>query len=227
MSSAAGESSGNTHDLYDRHAAAMAQFDRNLDALVYPINRMYLIAATKRLLADTFGYTDKEAATRTEILDEQHDLPTGHELDDYAEAAAELLKVGLFDKLPEEYIISHGEEGFDEWAELFLASVLRGHTEDSPSYEHSEECPDQRFCPALVLGRMVSDQLIEHIRPLDQNIGYLPYSRELVHMNVTIIKLLHKFGVFDGAEADSLLDEYQEWIDFSDVPLDYDKTLFE
>jgi len=227
MSSAAGESSENTHSLYDKHAAALTQFDRNLDALTYPVSRTYLIAATKRLLADMFDYTDKEASTRVEILDEQHDMPTEHELDDEGEVAAKMLKVGLFDKLPEEYIISYGEEGFDEWAELFLESVLRGHTEDSPSYGHSEECSDQRFCPAIILGRMVSDQLIEYATPLAQNFGYLPYSRELVHMNVTIIKLLHKFDVFDEGDTNCLLEEYRDWIDSSGVPLDYDETLFE
>lgn len=207
--------------------AAIELLEHNLNALVYPVKRDTLKEVTKRFLIGTFDFSPAEADVRTEILDEGRDLPAEYEVDEESpEVVSEMLKLGLFDRLVEEYIVAYGEKAFDEWIEPFLGSVLRGHTEDTPSYEHLEECPD-RFCPAVILGRMVSDQLCEYMTPLRQNIGYLPFSREFTYMNVKIVRLLQRFGVYSQIEADSLLDDYREWIESSEHPLSYDAALFD
>ncbi len=218
-------------DRQRRHIETMAQFDRELDALIYPITEEDLKTVTKNLLIRTFGYDDTMAETRTNILAKEHDIPSGEEIEDEEDSLIEMLKVGLFDMLPEEYIILLGKDEFDEWIGPFLSSVLLGHIEESASMEHRLECVDQ-FCSSRVIRYMLSDRLSDNAprihRKKAENEGYLPYADELIYMNVRIVEELYALGVYNEVDTKSLLADYQWWLEeLEDLQINYDTTLFE
>lgn len=214
-----------------QHIEAAGLFDRELDSLIYPITKEGLGQATKNYLIRAFGYSAVMAATRVRILDERRDLPQEREIEHDQESLSDMLKVGLFCELPEEYIILHGREEFDRWIGPYTRSALLGHVAESESYEHNNECPE-RFCSAVVLGRMFKDQLVNNIKAIHEgkakNEVYLPYADDIVYMNIRIINELTSLGVYDETEAADILKRYQRWLDsIGDVPFEYDDSLFD
>jgi hypothetical protein len=208
--------------------AAIGHFERELDSLMYPVTKEQLKAAAARLLSGLFGYDLKEAETRTNIFDEQRDIPTENEIEYDQEILGEMLKIGLFDGLSEEYIILHGKEEFDEWIGPFLRLVLSGHTEQSQSIEHMTECPDDRFCPAAIITCFVEDRIIGQGTTIEKNEIYIPYADEIIHMHTKIVKELCAMGVYDKADVGILFDDYQAWLEsIEDFPITYDEAVFD
>ena len=221
-------------DRRRQHSVAMELFDRELDSLIYPVTKEGLHEATKNFLIRTFGYSAIAAETRVKIHDEQRDLPQAREIEDDQESLSEMLKIGLFDKLPEEYIILRGREEFDQWIGVFLQSVLLGHIEQSRTYEHINECPEDklRFCPAKIIRCFVHDNLADQIPKIHEskahNEGYLVYTDDLIYMNIKIVKELQVLGVYGEIEAKELLEEYRDWLEsIGDLPFEYDQALFD
>lgn len=222
----------NQPDLQVQHMAAIGQFERELDSLMYPVTKEGLMAATKNLLIGTFDYSPVEAETRVTILDTERDIPQEHELEHDQEALAEILKLGLFDKIPEEYIILHGREEFDKWIGPFLRSVLQGHIEESESVEHVLGCAGERFCPTKIITCFVDDRLRGSFARIHEddakNEGYISHTDDLIHMNVVIVKELKSLGVYDEIGAKNLLEDYHFWLDsLDDFVLIYDQSHFD
>ena len=184
--------------------------------------------ATRRLLRSTFDYDGTETETRANILAVDQDIPNDEDIEDEQDSVNEMLKTGLFDKLPEEYIILHGKEAFDKWISPFMRSVLKGHIDESMSYEHANECPEQRFCPSLVIPFYIEDRISGRKASIQHNEAYLAYPNEIIHMNITLIRELQDMGIFDEDKTETLIENYQWWLQsIDDVPITFDKTLFE
>lgn len=213
---------------------AIWQFEREMDALMHPVTREELMEATKRLLIGMFEFSAKQSATRTNIFAERNEIPTAYELEHDTESLPEMLKLGLYEGLAEEYIILFGKKEFDKWIGPFIRSVLRGHIEESASLEHMNECPDEkdttlgsRFCPAVIMKRMFSDRLMENRAGIEKNERYLVFPSEIVHMNVSIVRELRDVGVFSDSEAEDLLDDYWWWLEsIDDGAVNFDRKIF-
>lgn len=209
-----------------KHAAAVEYFDREMDALMHPVTKEPLLRATQRLLENMLEYTPEEAATRTTIMEEQRDIPTAYELENFAESLPEILKLGLFDKLPEEYIIRFGVEEFDQWIGPYLRSILKGHIAGDSSYEHENECPE-RFCPSEILTRMVDDLLCEQPGRIKQNLQYMTHPNEMIYMNTRIVQEMAALGLYDEIDVKELMEEYRDWLDnFDDYTVKFDEKYF-
>jgi len=233
MGSAEGEFSGGGDRRHDRRVAAIKEFDRNLDAMMYPVSREGLKVVTWKLLIGMMDYTPREASTRVEMLEAAATIPTEWDLEHEREVASELLKVGLFYDLPEEYMYLFGRDAFTEWIGPFIESALEGHTAQSSSYEHLHECPGGRFCSSLVAERMFADRLVGSPSTywLNEskviNEEYVVYPENIVYMNVTILRKLEELGVFSADDAEDLMDDYMRWLDSHQYPIPYDKRLFD
>lgn len=218
------------NDISDRqakHMAAIKYFEREMDALMHPVTKEPLLRATQRLLENMMEYSPEEAATRTIILDEQRDIPTDDEIDNEAESVPELLKVGLFDKLPEEYIVRFGMDEFDKWIGPFIRSVIDGHVEGSSSYEHEQECSEDRFCPAEIIVRFIDDQLNERPGKIKQNIGYFTHPNEMVFMKTRIYQELAAVGLYDEIDVKDVAEDYRDWLDdFDDYAVTFNEEYF-
>lgn len=205
---------------------AIGQFEREMAALMQPVTRDELMEATKRLLIGMFDFSAKQSAARTNILAKNNDIPTEYELENFSESLPEMLKLGLFDQLPEEYIVLFGKEEFDKWIGPFMRSVLIGHVEESASLEHINECPE-RFCPAEIIKCFISDRLHDKRATINTNEEYLAFPSEIVHMNLSIVRELKKMGVYSAIEAENLMDDYRWWLEsIDDGAVDFDRKIF-
>lgn len=214
------------------HVEAGMLFDSYLESLIYPITREGLADATKQYLMREFEYCATMAETRVQILDDKNDLPQAGEIEGEQESLIDMLKVGLLDRLPEEYMALFGREEFDEWIGPFLDAMLRGHIAGSESYEHSTQCPDDRFCSARIVKYYLRDKLTDGAPKIHenhaQNEGYLVYPDETVYVNLRIVSELRARGVYNDVEFKKLSAKYRDWLDsISDVPFEYHSAIFD
>jgi hypothetical protein len=228
------ENSEGSPSMHSKQLEAIKQFELELDALMYPVGMESLKMVTKNLLMRTFDYGPREADARIAMLDESGNFPTDNDLELEDESSRELLKTCLYDELAEDYYLQYGQGEFDRWIEPYLRSVLHGHLSDSPSSQHLHEClydpgPENPgpFCPAVVMRRMVKDMLCEGRTPIEQNIGYRTHSEELVHINVMIVRTLHKLGIYSELVTEKILDKYMNWLESEEEPLSYEAELFD
>ena len=220
----------NHSDIHSQHVAAIGQFDRELDSLVAPITKDMLMEATRRLISGLFHYNSAEARARMGAFEAKRDIPEEDEIENDQESLATMLKLGLFERLPEEYIILHGKEAFDQWIGPYMRSVVMGHTDDTVTYEHAVECSQQiRWCPSIIVTRMMRGELEYDVAMLEDNEIYIPYADEIIYMNVRIVEELVSNGLFAQAEAAALLRKYQKWVEMMEIAYDitYDDKIFE
>lgn len=181
--------------------------------------------ATKRLLLVTFGYGSDEAQGRVNVLDYQREIPTENEIEDDQESVVDMLKVGLFDTLPEEYIVIHGKDEFDKWIGPFIRSILDGHTDATESYEHLYECTEDRFCPTKIIRCYARDRMNGELEVADE--AYIAYGDEMVHMNIKIVQELLALKAICLKEAEDLLEDYQWYLEsVQEFPIGFDESLF-
>lgn len=217
-------------DLYSQHVAAIGQFDHELDSLVSPVTREMLLNATRRLIHGLFHYNSTEAKARMNAFEARRDIPEEDEIDNEQESVATMLKLSLFERLPEEYILVHGKEAFDQWIGPYMRSLVNGHTNDTQSYQHLIECTGQaRWCPSLIATRMMRGELEYDVVTLEHNEIYIPYANEIIYMNIRIVEELVASGSFTQAEGKRLLAKYQDWVEAMEVEhqIAYDKDLFD
>jgi hypothetical protein len=221
--------SGNGRTLHEQHIAAVGRFDHELDSLMYPITKEKLIEATRRLIIGLFEYGSVEATARISAFDAHRDLPIYSEIEHDQESLTEMLRLGLFDRLPEEYILLHGKEEFDCWIGPYLRSVLRGHIGDSQTFEHLTECPEgERYCLPIILSRMMNEELTYAVPEIEHNEIYIPYANEMIHMNIRIVEVMTEEGIYTQEQADKLLGRYQNWVEDMEVAyqIAFDEKLF-
>ncbi len=212
-----------------KQIAAIEHFDNELDSLMPPVTKESLKRATKHLLINLFTYSSAEADARVEMLDIDRSIPDEAELNDNQGSFSECLKVALFDKLPMDFIIHYGKKEFDAWIGGYLRSLLRGHITESPSYEHLEECPE-RFCPELVMHRMVRGKLCDEQPDTRDMTDYIAYTDETIYVNIKTVKELVALDVYDEVDAKMILSKYRNKLDLIEVceyPLTYSEDLFE
>lgn len=216
----------NWNSVSEQHIAALNRFDIELDSLMYPKTKEMLMEATRRLLLVTFNYGSVEAQSRVDILDHQREIPTEYEIEHDQESLAESLKVGLFDKLPEEYVIVHGTDEFDKWIGPFISNVLQGHIEGSESYEHLTYCAEDGFCPTKIVRCFVRDRMAGEFDIADE--AYIAYGDEMIHMNIQIVKELLARKVICLKEAEDMIEDYQNCLEsITEFEIQYDAARFD
>lgn len=206
---------------------ALGRFEREMDALMHPVTRDKLMESTSRLLVGMLELSPEQSATMTNVLAKNNEIPTEHELEEFSDSLPELLKLGLFSQLPDEYIILFGKKEFDKWIGPFIRSVLQGHIPESASLEHINECPE-RFCSAKIIKLMFNDQLMDGRVVVEKNVEYLAFPKETVHARVAIMRVLQEVGLYTETEANDLMDDYRWWLEsIDDGAVNFDRRVFE